>query len=513
MIRIRQSFRFRILALTILVSGTVLLAFYFASRLALYRIKISTVDQSLRTQPVPGFPDPRHTRNWERLFGAMDQVSRRIFEGDIYLMVYGKNGETFYLSEYWPEGLAADRFPEVSGELRVFSEPDPDFDPDRWFENRRRRGGPRGGLGEGIVDGLGEDGPRRGPERMFRPLTEPSTLTKPSREGPIRFGVYPFNGYNIALGVELSGVATEMTQTRNAFLISLPFALGVLALGAWLIASRAIKPIEKLTATARGISVKTLGERIEQGGEDLEFSELIEVFNGMLERLERSFNQATRFSADAAHELKTPLTILQGHLESALQEAPVGSDQQRQLAMLLGETQRLRGITRRLLLLAQADAGQLRVNGISTKLSPVVEELLEDFEMQAEGVRFERNLEGDPCAAVDEGLFTQIVQNLLSNAVKYNDSESPWVRVDLKEVDDRVCFEVANGGEGIPESAQSRLFERFARVDSARNRQIDGFGLGLNLSREFARAMKGDLFLVESTLGQTVFRVEIPSSL
>ena len=314
------------------------------------------------------------------------------------------------------------------------------------------------------------------------------------------------------MGVELSGVATEMTHARNSYLMSLPVAIGVLAFGAWLIASRAIKPIEKLTATARGVSVKTLGERIEQGDEDREFSELIEVFNGMLERLERSFHQATRFSADAAHELKTPLTILQGHLESALHEAPDDSDQQRKLAMLLEETQRLRGITRRLLLLAQADAGQLNAAGVATRLGPIVEELVEDFEMQSEGIRFETTIEGSPVAIADASLFTQIVQNLLSNATKYNADESPWVRVRVGEAEEDVFLEVSNGGEGISESVQPQLFGRFTRADSARNRKVDGFGLGLNLSREFARAMSGDLQLVRSTNEETVFRLRLPRS-
>ena len=514
MIRFRQSFRFRIIALTLLVAGTVLLAFGFASRFALYRIKISTVDQSLRTQPVPGFPDPRHTRSWERLFQAMDNVSSRLFKGDIYLMVYGGDSEVFYRSEFWPEGLSADRFPVVEGELREISAPDPEFDPARWFENRRRRGaGVFGGPGDGS---RGDPGPndirRRGPERVFRPIGEPLAFTRPSREGHLRFGVYRFSGYNVAMGVELSGVATEMTQLRNSFLTSLPFAIGVLAFGAWLIASRAIKPIEKLTATARGMSVKTLGERIERGDEDREFSELIEVFNGMLERLERSFHQATRFSADAAHELKTPLTILQGHLESALQEAPDDSDQQRKLALLLEETQRLRGITRRLLLLAQADGGQLKVSGEDMRLAPIVEESIEDFEMQAEGVKFEVEVQGDPVAKIDRSLFAQIIQNLLSNATKYNDAESPWVRVKAGVDDSFAWMEVSNGGEGIPESAQNRLFGRFMRVDSARNRGVDGFGLGLNLSREFARAMQGELELMHSNASETVFRLTFPKS-
>jgi signal transduction histidine kinase len=301
-----------------------------------------------------------------------------------------------------------------------------------------------------------------------------------------------------------------MAHVRNAFLFSAPLALLVIAFGSWIIASRAISPICKLTSATRGLSAKNLNDRIEEGSEDREFSELIQVFNDMLERLERSFNQATRFSADAAHELKTPLTILQGHLESALQEAPDDSEQQRRLGMLLEETQRLHGITRRLLLLAQADAGQIKVKGESIRIRDLLAEMVEDFEMQAPQTRYTLSKGEEVTVSLDRSLVTQILQNLLSNAVKYNDETDPWVKIDYEIVGSELKIDINNGGDGIPESAQARLFERFSRVDSARNRGVDGFGLGLNLSREFARAQGGELSLAESSPGMTRFRLTLP---
>jgi len=312
------------------------------------------------------------------------------------------------------------------------------------------------------------------------------------------------------MGVELSQVAREMTHVRNAFLLSAPLALLVIAVGSWIIASRAISPIRKLTEATRSLSVRNLNDRIEQGNEDREFSELIQVFNDMLERLERSFNQATRFSADAAHELKTPLTILQGHLESALQEAPDDSEQQRKLGMLLEETQRLHGITRRLLLLAQADAGQITVSREPVPLRELLSEVVEDFELQSPSTRYTLSEGEEVEVSLDRSLVTQILQNLLSNAVKYNDESDPWVSISYLLEDLEIRIDIRNGGEGIPEASQKRLFERFSRVDSARNRGVDGFGLGLNLSREFARAHGGELILVESEPGNTCFRLTLP---
>lgn len=140
-------------------------------------------------------------------------------------------------------------------------------------------------------------------------------------------------------------------------------------------------------ATAQRITARGLGERVPAVRADRELARLIGVINGMLERLQRSFQQAARFGADAAHELKTPLTILQGQLEQSLQEAPDGSPAQRAMSDLLGEVQRLRSIVRKLLLLAQADAGRLGDGGMEViDWSERVAELVTDLGELAPGL-------------------------------------------------------------------------------------------------------------------------------
>ena len=514
--RFRQSFRFRILALTVLVCGAVTIAFGLGSRYALYVIKISTVDNSVRNLPFQGFPHPEHQQSWVRFNDATDRVASRVLNGDVHILVYGEDSKVYFQSEFWPGPRLVNRLPKPEGEMKPPANPEMERGPDFWIRDPRRgRGPPEGGLSErppetGDGPRGGDEGRRRVPGRGIRPMGPPELLTLGTPNGPIRFGVFSFSGYNVAMGVELSQVAREMTHVRNAFLLSAPLALLVIAVGSWIIASRAISPIRKLTEATRSLSVRNLNDRIEQGNEDREFSELIQVFNDMLERLERSFNQATRFSADAAHELKTPLTILQGHLESALQEAPDDSEQQRKLGMLLEETQRLHGITRRLLLLAQADAGQITVSREPVPLRELLSEVVEDFELQSPSTRYTLSEGEEVEVSLDRSLVTQILQNLLSNAVKYNDESDPWVSISYLLEDLEIRIDIRNGGEGIPEASQKRLFERFSRVDSARNRGVDGFGLGLNLSREFARAHGGELILVESEPGNTCFRLTLP---
>ena len=522
MMRWRQSFRFRIMALTIVVSGIVLVDFGLETRWALYVIKVSTVDQNLRSLPFREFPHPEHSRGWERFSRLTDQVAGRVFNGDVHLYVYGANGEPYFKSEYWPSERLLERLPDAEGELAPPRSPEPDLQRQFWRMDQRRRLGEEtnGAVGEservergdGMLERVFRRGPRPG-EGGLMAIAEPEVMTLKSLAGPIRLGVYKFDGYNVAMGVELSKVAQEMTHVRDAFLVSAPLALLIIAIGAWLIASRAMRPVRRLTDAVSSVSVSRLGERVQEGKEGIEFSELIRVYNDMLDRLERSFNQATRFSADAAHELKTPLTILQGHLETALQEAPDDSEQQRRFGLLLEETQRLRGITRRLLLLAKADAGQISIASETTDFGNILSELVEDFEMQSPDTRFDLQIEDGLIAELDRSLVTQILQNLISNAAKYNDDSNPWVKVGAKEDENSIIMEIANAGEGIPKAAQARIFERFARVDSARNRGVDGFGLGLNLSREFARALGGQLELVSSEPGETRFRLTLPKSI
>ena len=156
-------------------------------------------------------------------------------------------------------------------------------------------------------------------------------------------------------------MAADLNRMRNIFLVTLPLAVLLVGGGGWLVAGRALRPLRRIRQMAEQVTARGLDQRISVAAEDPEIAGLVQVLNGMMDRLEASFNQATRFSADASHELKTPLAIMQGELENALQAAEPGSSQQQVFSNLLGETQRIKTITRGLLLLAQADAGRLKV--------------------------------------------------------------------------------------------------------------------------------------------------------
>jgi signal transduction histidine kinase len=247
--------------------------------------------------------------------------------------------------------------------------------------------------------------------------------------------------------------------------------------------------------------------------DDREFAQLIDVLNGMMERLQSSFQQAVRFTADASHELKTPLAIMLATLDDAVRNAEPGSDEHERLVSLFEEANRLKKITQSLLLLSQADSGRLPTNPETYDLSSDLSRLIEDGEILCEQAELtlEHHFEPNMEVNADRALLRQVFQNLLSNAIKYNRAQG---RVSLRLVrdDNVVVFTISNTGPAIPEENQSRLFERFFRGDKAHSRQTDGFGLGLNIAVEIARANGAELRLASSKEDETVFEVRLAAA-
>jgi heavy metal sensor kinase len=314
------------------------------------------------------------------------------------------------------------------------------------------------------------------------------------------------------VAVSLRAIDAEMQGIRTAFLVAAPIALLLIGLSAWILSQRALRPVQKLSAAARRVTAEGLDQRLPSAGEDREFVELIDVFNGMLERLERSFGQAHRFTSDAAHELKTPLAILQGQLERAIHAAEAGSKLQEELTGILDEVRRLSTISRKLLLLSRADAGRLNLHREAFALSTALAELVEDTRMLAPELAISADIEPDLVVAADGGLLTQALHNLISNAIKYN-VDRGWIRLAARSLPGEVEVRVANASAGIPPEEREKIFERFYRADRAHGRNVDGVGLGLALSREIARAHGGELSLAAGSDGVVEFCLRLPRGL
>jgi signal transduction histidine kinase len=230
----------------------------------------------------------------------------------------------------------------------------------------------------------------------------------------------------------------------------------------------------------------------------------------MMQRLEGSFQQAVRFTADASHELKTPLAIMLADLDDAVRHAAPGSAEHERFVSLFTEASRLKQITQSLLLLSQADAGRLPTHPETYDLSLDLERLIEDGEILCEqaGLALEHHIQPGITVHADRALLQQVFQNLLSNAIKYNRPQGR-VSLQLSQQEGQTVFTVTNTGPAIPVENQQRLFERFFRGDKAHTRQTDGFGLGLNIATELARANGAELRLVSSREDETVFEVRM----
>jgi two-component system heavy metal sensor histidine kinase CusS len=311
------------------------------------------------------------------------------------------------------------------------------------------------------------------------------------------------------VAADLAATRAELRGTVNrAASIALPLGLLLTALGAWFLSGLALRPVLRLRGAMQGVDRNALDQRLSAEQEDSEFGELIDSYNTMLARLEASFNQASRFSADAAHELKTPLTILQGQLERAIPLANKRSIQIN-LGEMLDEVGRLASISRKLLLLSQADAGKLSLMRTRVDLSRMLAESLADAQMLGLSVDITGDIESGLVLQGDEQLLSQLLNNIGGNAIKYT-PEGGRIAVRARTVASGIEVLFSNTAPQVLRADRLRFFDRFYRGDAAHNRSVDGHGLGLSLSRVIARAHGGDLTLEPGADGVVVLRLTLP---
>lgn len=348
-----------------------------------------------------------------------------------------------------------------------------------------------------------------GQERSLPRIKKPVFITIQTPSGTWRAGIMGSERITMMVGVNMASYYEDAGQYRTALLGIVPFALLLLAAGGWVLAARALKPVALITRTAEGITAYALNQRIPPVDADKEIARLVDVINGMLERLEKSFGQAVRFSADAAHELQTPLTILQGELDDAVQHAPAGSEEQLRYSGLLEEVQRLKAIVQKLLILARADAGRLNLRLEPTDLTAMIGSAAEDISALAPHMKIETHIAPGVMVKADPDLLGQVVRNLTTNAVKYG-KEDGTIRLQLSIREQNAIFTIANTGAAIPATDRDKIFDRFYRVDQSRSKAVSGAGLGLSLARELARAHHGELRLDPASNNVVSFTLMLP---
>ncbi len=490
----KVSFRLRIALLSALLAGCALAGFAALSWWLVRDIRVKQLETDVAAHAERETNRRLPAGGWQQFEVVLARTLAASEAEDVLLLVEDGTGARVYRSAHWPAGVDEKQFawPPLPGPDANSRRPDPRMVP------------PPAQKSWGVRPDLM-------PDLSLRPFPPEVTVAKFSTGGQAwRMGLAVTPHARVAVAMSLAAVDAQMAALRNAFLLAVPLALALIGLGSWIVAARTLGPVRRLNASIRAVTAVGLDRRVSMREQDREFEELTLAFNEMLARLEKSFKQASRFSADAAHELKTPLAILQGQIEREINAAEVGSRIQGVLAGILDEVRRLSGISRKLLLLSQADAAQLRLQLAPVDLSAALLALAEDTRMLAPALQVREDVPSGIEVSADENLLTQILHNLISNAIKYN-VEAGWIRIAAARTLQQVTVVVSNASAGIEAEDRVRLFERFYRADGARGRRVDGVGLGLSLSRELARAHGGDLKLEVAADRSVEVRLTLPA--
>jgi len=289
-----------------------------------------------------------------------------------------------------------------------------------------------------------------------------------------------------------------------------PTAL-VLVVGAWWFMRRALEPVAELTRTVERIHGDNLRERLPPSGNGDELDRLSTVFNDMMARLEDSFTRIREFTLHASHELKTPLTLMHGEVETLLRAKDSTPAQRETLAGHLDEIQRLTQIVDNLSLLAKADAGLVTLVPEEVRLDELVREAFEDARIMGEPQRLIVELNGCEEAVVraDRHRLRQLLLNLADNAVKYNQPDGR-VTFSLHCEREQVVVTVTNTGPGIPSERLPRVFDRFYRGMVARKARADGCGLGLSIAQWIVAAHGGAISIKSEPSISTTVTTRLP---
>ncbi len=348
----------------------------------------------------------------------------------------------------------------------------------------------------------------RGPApRRPAPMIPPVSRTRGEWREIYRFDP---NGDCLLVGRSMAPDLAEMQWLALCFIAA---GLGVLGLGlavGWWLASRAIRPIEDISATAAKIVAGDLSHRINAADTDSELGCLAGVLNSTFARLEAAFAHQARFTSDASHELRTPVSVILAQTQTALSRERAAGEYREALEACQRAAQRMRKLTESLLELARLDAGQEPVKLHPFDLSGVARDCIELVSPLAaeRGIAIHSELPPIPCLG-DAELFGQVATNLLTNAIQ-NNRPNGQVRVSAHAENGSVLFSVADTGVGIPAADLPHIFERFYRVDKIRSYVPGRTGLGLAICKAIIDAHSGAIEVTSQPGEGATFKVKLP---
>jgi len=322
----------------------------------------------------------------------------------------------------------------------------------------------------------------------------------------------------IDIAIDVSQQEALLARYRRWFLATLLGCLAIFPLIGYQVARHGIRPLEEIATTAEHISSTNLHERILPQGYPFELASLADTFNKMLDRLEESFERISRFSADIAHDLRTPVNNIRGEAEVALVRARTVEEYREVLGSCLEEAVRLSDLISDLLFLARAENPLTHLHRERVNVAELLDGVCDYYEASAEdgGISLRTAAAAEPVIAeLDRALVQRAVGNLVSNAVAHTPAGGSIVlatNMGSGAEASTVRIEVSDNGEGIPAAALPKVFDRFYRVDTSRTQASGGTGLGLAIVQSIMLLHGGNVEIASQTGQGTHVTLRIPVS-
>ncbi|RZS68304.1 signal transduction histidine kinase [Agromyces ramosus] len=311
-------------------------------------------------------------------------------------------------------------------------------------------------------------------------------------------------GGTLVLGVPIDDEMETLGTVTLLLTVSVPLVVLLVAGITWFVMGRALSPVARITAEVDDITAARLDRRVPVPASGDEIAALAETMNAMLERLDAAASAQRRFISDSSHELRSPLATIRQHAELA-QAHPEVTSMTELADVALDEGLRLQGLVDALLLLARLDEGAPSPDE-PVDLDDLV--LAEASRLRTSGIAVDESGVGPARVHGNPQLLGQLVRNLTDNAARHARRS---VAISLTQRDGRVVLMIDDDGDGIPEAQRERVFDRFVRLDEARDRDAGGSGLGLAIVRGVARAAHGVVTIEDAPLGGARFTVTLPA--
>ncbi|HEY6846349.1 MAG TPA: ATP-binding protein [Terracidiphilus sp.] len=310
------------------------------------------------------------------------------------------------------------------------------------------------------------------------------------------------NEYSVQVATVVSPLYDVLDTFRVWAWTGLPLIVCVAGFAGYWLSGRAMKPVHNLVLSTRAISERSLSKRIQVSEAQDELRELGDTINAMLGRLESAFTRITRFTSDASHELRTPITVIRTTSEVILEKDRSTEQYKEMVGQILRESESTSALIEQLLTLARVDADTEQLSLEKTDLRSLVEELEPGFRTLAEShnIHWSAEIPNEPVVVLgDRSHLRRLLLILIDNACRYTDKGGS-VRLRLAAQEDEALFEVTDTGIGIPVEELTQIFDRFYRASNARFFDPDGTGLGLSIAHWITTAHGGTL-TAQSTLG------------